>query len=143
MKCLSDYGKLLCNSLLLIAVLNTNLIDCDILVNNKTTNKQNASACGEVECSSNIKRDHHVLIVDYMKESSSNYNAYGDRLKHLSILYGIALLAQENELNQRCYNEIMQIYDGINHKEIWAIKGEPEYKFLLTINACCCIIENK
>lgn len=65
-----------------------------------------------------------MLIVDYMKEASSVYSAYNARLKHISMLYGITLLAQENELNQRCYNEIMQIYDGINHKEIWAIKGK-------------------
>lgn len=126
MKCLNVYGKLLF-SLLLIAILNTNLIKCDILVN-KTTNNKNTSACNDEECvtktSNSIVRDHHMLIVDYMKEASSVYNAYNDRLKHISMLYGIALLAQENELNQRCYNEIMQIYDGINHKEIWAIKGE-------------------
>lgn len=130
MKCLNQYRNFLCNFLLLIAILNTNLIKCDILVN-KTSN-QNASACNNnEECvtktSTTIVRDHHVLIMDYMKESSTQ----SDRLKHISILYGIILLAQENELNQRCYNEIMQIYEGINHKEIWAIKGELEATWIL------------
>lgn len=125
MKCLSEFKKLF---FLLIIILNTNLFHCDNIIVNKTThNSQNTSACSEDECgtksSTNHIRDHHLLFVDYLKESSS-VSTYSDRLRHLSILYGIILRAQENELNQRCYNEIMQIYNGINHKEIWAIKGE-------------------
>jgi hypothetical protein len=32
-------------------------------------------------------------------------------------------------LNQKCYNEIMQIYAGIGRKEIWAIKSEFQWWF--------------
>lgn len=130
MKCLIEHRQLLCNVLLFIVILNSKFVNCDILVNSTASNVQNASACEGDQCGprsnkNNIVRDHRMLIVDYVQESTSLYNtAYNDRLKHMSILYGIIMIAQENELNQRCYNEIMQIYDAINHKEIWAVKGE-------------------
>ena len=128
MKCFSEHIKLWCNFLLLIAILNTNFVSCDILLNQTTASVQkNASACDGDQCNAQqnkVIRDQRMLIVDYVQESNLYFNGYNDRLKHISILYGIILAAQENELNQRCYNEIMQIYDGINHKEIWAIKGE-------------------
>jgi hypothetical protein len=133
MKCLNEHRKLLCNVLLFIAIFNTKLVNCDILLNS-TSNIKNASACEGDQCGTqhnsknNMVRDHRMLIVDYVQDSTSYYNAYNDRLKHISILYGVILVAQENELNQRCYNEIMQIYNGINHKEIWAIKGEWIHK---------------
>lgn len=152
MKCLREQRQLLCNIILLIAIFNTKFVNCDILLNSTTSNIKNASACEGDQCdtqhkSKNIVRDHRMLIVDYVQESTSFYNAYNDRLKHMSILYGIILIAQENELNQRCYNEIMQIYDGINHKEIWAIKGESNHKLkmhhLLFDEECCERIMNK
>lgn len=127
---------MLCNILLFITIFNLYFVNCDILLNN-TSNVKNASACEGDQCGAqhnangNIVRDHRMLIVDYVQESSNFYNAYSDRLKHMSILYGIIMFAQENELNQRCYNEIMQIYNGINHKEVWAIKGEWINKLIM------------
>ncbi|KAG5676992.1 hypothetical protein PVAND_006783 [Polypedilum vanderplanki] len=133
--------------LLIILVLYSKLISCDILINSTRTenftsplvqcNSENSSDCNK------IMRDRHVVIVkqidNYLSEASSKYSTYNDRLKYSSILYGIVLLAQENELNQKCYNEIMQIYDGIGRKETWAIKtldssGRFESGFLLGNN---------
>lgn len=128
MKCLSEHRKL-CNTFLFLALFNLNFVSCDIL--NSTSNIKNSSACEGDQCDNgqnHIVRDHRMLIVDYVQESKSLYSAYNDRLKHMSILYGIIMIAQENELNQRCYKEIMQIYNGINHKEVWAIKGEWIHK---------------
>ncbi|KAL7051333.1 hypothetical protein ACKWTF_004432 [Chironomus riparius] len=135
MMCLSGYNKFLksCSLLFLIVfVLKSNLITCDIITNStKNENhtapiiqcKNNSNNAEQEDC---IMRDSHVVIVKkidrYLNEPGSMYSSYADRLKHTSILYGLVKLAQENELNQKCYNEIMQIYDGINRKEIWAMK---------------------
>lgn len=132
--------------LLIIFISKSNLISCDIVIN--STNNENHTT-SVIKCKNNsdvgeqedcIRRDHVVIVkkIDsYLNEPS--YLSYNDRLRHTSILYGIVLLAQENELNQKCYNEIMQIYDGINRKEIWAIKtldssGQAGSGFLLGNN---------
>jgi hypothetical protein len=141
--CLSGYNKFLksCTLLLLIAlVLKSNLITCDIITN--STNIENHTA-PIIQCKNNsddgvqedcILRDRHVVIVkkidSYLNEPSSIYSSYAERLKHTSILYGLVRLAQENELNQKCYNEIMQINDGIKRKEIWAMKSKFQHLIL-------------
>jgi hypothetical protein len=75
-----------------------------------------------------MMRDRMLLMQkfdDYVRESSSIFNAHHiERLKHSSVIYGLSVAAEENQLNQQCYNEIMQIYHGINRKEIWAMKSE-------------------
>lgn len=85
-------------------------------------------SCSDGEKCQAIMRDRMLLVQkfdDYLRESSSVINAqYTERLKHSSVIYGLTLSAEENQLNQQCYNEIMQIYHGINRKEIWAMKSE-------------------
>lgn len=140
MKCLSGYNKFpkACAFLLLIVfVLKSNLITCDIVIN--STNSENHTA-PIIQCKNNsddgehedcILQDRHLVIVkkidSYLNEPSSIYSSYVERLKHTSILYGLVKLAEENELNQKCYNEIMQINDGINRKEIWAMKSKFQH----------------
>jgi hypothetical protein len=138
--CLSEINLFTMSlKLLLIAlVLESKLMGCDRLMN--ITHNENFTS-PLVQCNRNdsdsaencksIMRDRHVVIVkpidNYLSDSNSRKSTYSDRLKYSSILYGIVLLAQENELNQKCYNEIMQIYDGITRKEIWAIKSELQH----------------
>lgn len=58
------------------------------------------------------------------KEFAPSYREY-DRLKSTSILYGVVkTAAQRSQMNDKCYRELNQIYDGIHRKEIWAIKGK-------------------
>lgn len=134
--CLTDWKKFSSILLLLIAY-KTNSASCDIIVNTTTPTSENHTSVIECQNTTNIDgviqedcivKDHHVVIVkkidSYLNQPSSIYNSHNERLKHTSILYGIVLLAQENELNQKCYNDIMQIYDGINRKEIWAMKSK-------------------
>lgn len=47
-----------------------------------------------------------------------------DGLESTSVLYGVVKIASmhRQKLNQ-CYQELNQVYDGINRKEMWAIKG--------------------
>lgn len=63
---------------------------------------------------------------DYIRETSSVLlnSHHSERMKHSSVIYGLVVAAEENQLNQQCYNEIMQIYHGINRKAIWAMKSE-------------------
>ena len=44
-------------------------------------------------------------------------------LKHTSVIYGLISIAEPDELSERCYDELQQIYEGIQQKEIWALKG--------------------
>lgn len=77
-------------------------------------------------------RDQMFLVQkfdDYLRETSLISNGHHlERLKHSSIIYGLIVAAEENQLNQQCFNEIMQIYQGINRKEIWAMKSELKKK---------------
>lgn len=50
-----------------------------------------------------------------------------NRLTSSSMVYGVLTLAVQKADKSRCYNELGQIYDGINRKEIWAIKGKKTH----------------
>ncbi|XP_058463284.1 nose resistant to fluoxetine protein 6-like [Malaya genurostris] len=43
-------------------------------------------------------------------------------LKHTSVIYGLISIAEPEELSETCYSELQQIYEGIQQKEIWALK---------------------
>ncbi|XP_055537122.1 uncharacterized protein LOC129725377 isoform X2 [Wyeomyia smithii] len=43
-------------------------------------------------------------------------------LKHTSIIYGLISIAERDELSEQCYGELQQIFEGIQQKEIWALK---------------------
>jgi hypothetical protein len=120
---------------LIVLSLSVIAIECDILKSaqniSSESHHQHVKNCSEnagESCQNLMQSQQHVVIVknleNYLNDASNAYNSYNDRLRHSSILYGIVLLAQDNELNQKCYNEIMQIYAGIGRKEIWAIKSE-------------------
>jgi hypothetical protein len=120
-------------TILLLVLINSIPSNCDINLN-KTSSENHTSSllsCDDEHCEQ-IVRDQMVLVQkldDYIKHQSSSlkFSAEIDRLKHSSIIYALILIAEENQLNQQCYNEIMQIYDGINRKEIWAMKSEFRY----------------
>lgn len=44
-----------------------------------------------------------------------------------SIIYGILTLAVQKDDKSQCYDELKQIINGINRKDIWAIKGSYEF----------------
>ncbi|XP_058121639.1 O-acyltransferase like protein-like [Anopheles ziemanni] len=45
-----------------------------------------------------------------------------DVLRHTSVLYGLLSIADRDGLSERCYRELQRVYDGIQQKEIWAMK---------------------
>ncbi|XP_055307399.1 uncharacterized protein LOC129571608, partial [Sitodiplosis mosellana] len=56
-------------------------------------------------------------------ELVTSHNEF-DRLKSISILYGIVDIASKRpQATSQCHRELNQIYDGIHRKEIWAIKA--------------------
>jgi hypothetical protein len=115
---------------LLAIILNVTRVNCDINLNK--TNGENLTSplvsCNDGEKCKAMMRDRMVLVQqkfdDYLREASSVLNVHTERLKHTSFVYGLIVAAEENQLNQRCYNEIQQIMQGINRKEIWAMKSE-------------------
>lgn len=46
-----------------------------------------------------------------------------DRLVSSSIIYGLLSVAAQKGERGECFSELNQIYEGIQRKEIWAIKG--------------------
>jgi peptidoglycan/LPS O-acetylase OafA/YrhL len=62
------------------------------------------------------------LYNDMKRSTHEESKIHRDRLLHSSIIYGLISLADESELNPRCYNNLITIRDAIHHKEIWAIK---------------------
>lgn len=119
-------------SFLMILVF-VNLVKCNFLNLNKTNN--NLTSQLSINCDNNdgkckeIHHDHMVLVHkfdEYFRENISESKTFeiNERLKYSSIIYGLLLTASENQLNQKCYNELMQIFSGINKKEVWAMKSE-------------------
>lgn len=41
-----------------------------------------------------------------------------------SVMYGLLTHNTKDYVNEQCYGELRQIYNGIRRKEIWAIKGQ-------------------
>lgn len=127
--------KIFIASVLFAFILNLAKVNCDINLNKTSGENQNltsplVSCNGEENCKV-MMRDRMVLVQqkfdDYLREASSVLNVHTERLKHSSVIYGLIVAAEENQLNQRCYNEIQQIMHGINRKEIWAMKSEFDF----------------
>lgn len=126
-------GKIFKVSILFAIILNLSKVNCDINLN-KTSGENLTSplvSCNDGEKCKVMTRDRMVLVQkkfdDYLREASSVLNVHTERLKHSSVIYGLIVAAEENQLNQRCYNEIQQIMHGINRKEIWAMKSEFDF----------------
>ena len=115
---------------ILCTIVSLPLVSCDRLLNK--TNGENLTSpiaeCNEDEKCRDMMLSRIRLVQkldNYDRETYSILKAYHtERLKHSSIIYGLIVTAEENQLNQKCYNEIMQIYHGINRKEIWAMKSK-------------------
>lgn len=128
--------KIFFTSVLLIVLVNVMKANCDINLNK--TNSENLTSplvsCNDDEKCNAMMRDRMHLAQkfdEYLRESSAILNTHhAERLKHSSVIYGLSLAAEESQLNQQCYNEIMQIYHGINRKEIWAMKSELKHENL-------------
>lgn len=131
MSCKVKLRKLIVISVLFAIIPNLSKVNCDINLNK--TNGENLTSplvsCSDEEKCKEMMRDRMILIEkkfdDYLRESSSILNVHHtERLKHSSVIYGLIVAAEENQLNQRCFNEIQQIMHAINRKEIWAMKSE-------------------
>lgn len=115
---------------ILCTIISLSLVSCDSFLNK--TNGENLTSpileCKEDEKCRDMMHSRIRLVQkldDFARETDSILTAYHtERLKHSSVIYGLIVTAEENQLNQKCYNEIMQIYHGINRKEIWAMKSE-------------------
>lgn len=57
------------------------------------------------------------------KTQITSFKRY-DQLKSSSLLYGILKTASKREIDDTCYRELNQIYNGLHSREIWAIKGK-------------------
>lgn len=74
--------------------------------------------------------DHQLNIVtsqtksvNQVQHDLSRTSRQNKRLMSSSLIYGISNIATERQDGEKCYSELNQIYDGINRKETWAMKG--------------------
>lgn len=123
--------KYLLSTILLLIFFDFSVVVCDIIILNNTNSENLTSsikACnGDEKCKEVMRNriDRAQKFNDYIGVINFTFNAHHTRrLKHTSVVYGLIVSAKENQMNQQCYNEIMQIYHGINLKEVWAMKSE-------------------
>lgn len=109
-----------------------------------STDTCNAPHCNRLLQNKNNSKDgertqhseHHDKLIQSAKAAGDNNSTaemmvrlfsrqhmQSDRLASSSIIYGlVSVAAQKGESNQ-CFSELNQIYEGIQRKEIWAMKG--------------------
>lgn len=124
------------------------IVDCSLcslvnLKNSSTSENENLTSqlltCDDDDgkCKE-IHRNHLHFVHKYdeyfLSPQNDDHHEYKNRLKHSSLIYGLLVTASENQLNQKCYKEIMQIYHGIHKKEIWAMKSESSVKSICWVN---------
>lgn len=61
--------------------------------------------------------------VEVMARLFSQQHVHSDRLAGSSIIYGLLSVAALKGERGQCFSELNQIYEGIQRKEIWAMKG--------------------
>lgn len=119
--------KIILLIVLFINIFSLSNVSCDRDLNKTSSENLTSSiiACNDDEKCKEMMSDRMQKFDDYIRDTNSFLHAqHTERLKHSSVIYGLIVTAEENHLNQQCYREIMQIYHGINRKEIWAMKSE-------------------
>lgn len=66
-----------------------------------------------------------VLVLLFVIEVKS----VDDFLRGQSVLYGLASLTEDETRNTTCANHLHELFEGIDLKRFWAIKG----KYILTV----------
>lgn len=131
--------KIFPTCLMLATVLNFANVSCEINLNKTSNLNENLTSplvsCNDDENCKSILQERTLMMQkfdDYIRQTSEILNSHhSERLTQSSVIYGLVASAEESQLSQQCYNEIMQIYHGINRKEIWAMKSELKYYFWL------------
>lgn len=75
----------------------------------------------------NLMRNDGVDNVSHnLHEYQRDNNNY---LERSSVIFGLVKLANKQNFSEKCFNDMQQIYNGIQRKEIWAMKGENCFCF--------------
>lgn len=113
----------LCISIILLT--SGNFVDClksEFNHNNSRNGSHESSTCTGQFCGN----DQLIMsTLDYLyndMKRSNEFSIHKDRLLHSSIVYGLISIADKNELNSRCFNNLIAIQKAIHQKEIWAMK---------------------
>lgn len=83
----------------------------------------------DVECLRHISNTTEIRHFSHqlqstLKRSSAARESY---LADSSILYGLLKKLNESYVSDTCNEHLQMVYQGINRKDVWAMKGEPEY----------------
>lgn len=113
--------------LLIILNQSSNYVNClnsELNLNNSRNVSSGSSSCKGQYCP---PHDDHLLVktLDYLYNDIKRSNDFNrERLMHSSIVYGLISIVERNNINSKCFNDLMTIQDGIHKKEIWAMKCE-------------------
>lgn len=67
----------------------------------------------------NLTSEHMNAEIDLRSTAIKGYDHY----RSYSILYSILEMASDRYEGNQCHRELIQMYNGIHRKEIWAMKG--------------------
>jgi hypothetical protein len=121
-------------------LINGNLVECltsEFNHNNSNNNSRNGSHESHETCTSQFCDNDRVIMstLDYLyndMKRSNEFSIHKDRLLHSSIVYGLISLADKNELNMNCFNNLNTIQKAIHQKEIWAMKSKFFFNYYST-----------
>lgn len=104
-----------------------------------TTTTITTDNCGEPYCYQVINKTNEIIKSNnpfefdtiqssQIENSPHNLNEYQtDNINHLersSVIFGLLKLAKKENFNHKCFSDLQQIYNGIQHKDVWAMKGK-------------------
>lgn len=97
---------------------------CDNLMRNNTESAGRAHTKHHDELIQSTKAVANTnSTAEVMTRLFSQQFMQSDRLISSSIIYGLLSLAAQKGDGGQCFSELNQIYEGIQRKEIWAVKG--------------------
>lgn len=92
-------------------------------------NSANTNTKAHYETASHWMADGNVAATAAASAASPSINIDDQHWASSSVMYGLLTHNTKDYVNEQCYGELRQIYNGIRRKETWAIKGQWNGKF--------------
>lgn len=101
---------------------------CHDITNKTANNSPPSDNAPKLLFSTNASRHNYeseqIATIDTVTNQPFAINIDDQHWASSSVVYGLLTLNTRNYVNDQCYNELRQIYNGIRRKEVWAIKGQ-------------------
>lgn len=118
---------------------------CYNLINNDTRLDETLKN-DRIELIKSAKEAGENKTMDWLANMAIPVHIQNNRLITSSMIYGLLTLAAQKPEKTQCNSELGQIYDGINRKEIWAMKGKYHSRmrnFVVSLATCTSRIDDQ